>query len=281
MEVLRPGLFSTIQDKGRMGFLKYGVPMSGAMDQYAAKTANILLQNPYDAPVLEITLAGPKLRFPEPAVVVIAGADLSPVLNAEPVENNTRIQVRSGDVLSFGKRKNGYRAYLGISGGFRTEKVLGSCSWFEGITDHRRLEKGMLLPYQASDEQPHDVHAALKVSADHVHSQEIGVTAGPEFHRLTRKERSVLSSASFSVDQNNNRMAVQLTQTLENTLEPIITGPVVPGTVQLTPSGKLIVLMRDCQTTGGYPRILQLTEGGINALSQKLPGDRVGFVLSS
>lgn len=279
LEILRAGLFTTIQDKGRMGYLKYGVPLSGAMDQYSAKTANILLQNPVDAPVMEITLSGPKLRFSEPSEVVITGADLSPELNGKPAESNVRLQVNPGDVLSFGTRKNGYRSYLGIAGGFRTEKILGSCSWFEGITAHHRLEKGMKLSYQVSGGKQHDMHASLRILADHILSDEVAVTPGPEFYLLSRKERSTLSSRSFTVDQNNNRMAVQLTETLDNTLDPIITGPVVPGTVQLTPSGKLIVLMRDCQTTGGYPRVLQLSEGGINTLSQKLPGDRIGFVL--
>ena len=108
---------------------------------------------------------------------------------------------------------------------------------------------------------------------------DIEVLKGPEFELLTKKQQKQLLSNKFTISKDNNRMAYQLVEILANNIKPIITSLVLPGTVQLTPSGKLIVLMRDCQTTGGYPRVLQLKEYSIDVLSQKLAGKNIHFVL--
>jgi biotin-dependent carboxylase-like uncharacterized protein len=277
IEVLQPGLFSTIQDSGRKGFLKYGIPMSGVMDLYAAKMANLILRNPPDSAILEITQMGPKLKFSHPVKISICGALLSPKINNFPIENNKVYKIEAGDILSFGKRQMGCRAYLAISGGFKTEKVLKSRSWFEGVTDNFKLNKTLKIPYESSNESKIETNATIKFTLEYLMSSEIEVFPGPEFDLLTENERKLLRSSSFSIDKNNNRMAIQLQEILGNTLKPIITGPVLPGTVQLTPSGKLIVLMRDCQTTGGYPRVMQLSESGMNIIAQKIIGECISF----
>jgi len=277
IEVLQPGLFSTIQDIGRKGFLKYGVPMSGVMDLYAAKMANLILRNPTDSAILEITQMGPKLRFSDPVKISICGALLSPKINNFPIENNRVYKIETGDELSFGKRQLGCRAYLAISGGFKTEKVLKSRSWYEGVTDNFNLNKTLKLSYESTNESKIETNASIKFTSEYLMTSEIEVFPGPEFDLLTESEQEILRSRNFSIDKNNNRMAIQLQENMENTLKPIITGPVLPGTVQLTPSGKLIVLMRDCQTTGGYPRVMQLSETGMNKVAQKIIGEGVSF----
>ena len=108
---------------------------------------------------------------------------------------------------------------------------------------------------------------------------ELEVFHGPEFDLLSDKEKEVLIQTNFSISDTVNRMAIVLHEKLKNTLPSILTAPVLPGTVQVTPSGTLIVLMRDCQTTGGYPRILQLSESSINHLAQKQVGDTFKFTL--
>ncbi len=108
-------------------------------------------------------------------------------------------------------------------------------------------------------------------------SEVIKTFQGPEYELLSVSEKNMLEKSHFSIGSDSNRMGIQLEGQVANDLKPIITSPVLPGTVQLTPSGTLIVLMRDCQTTGGYPRVLQLSEDGINALAQKLPGEKVKF----
>ena len=277
IEVLQPGLFSTIQDSGRKGFLKYGIPMSGVMDLYAAKMANLILRNSPDSAILEITQMGPKLKFSDPVKISICGALLSPKINNFPIENNRVYNIEAGDELSFGKRQLGCRAYLAISGGFKTEKVLKSRSWFEGVTDNFKLHKTKNLPYESTNESKIERNASIKFISEYLMTSEIEVFPGPEFDLLTESEQEILRTRNFSIDKNNNRMAIQLQEIMGNTLKPIITGPVLPGTVQLTPSGKLIVLMRDCQTTGGYPRVMQLSETGMNKIAQKIIGDSVNF----
>ena len=281
IEVLHPGLFSTIQDLGRYGYLKYGVPLSGNMDKYASKMGNLILNNPVNAAVLEITQMGPKLKFNATAQVVITGANLSPEINKVPVANNSVYFINSGNVLSFGKRKSGCRAYLSIKGGFKTSENLGSKSWYEGISDFSKLATGMKLDFESTSFSNYNPKAAVKINSEYLNQKELRVFPGPEYHLLSEKEKVLLASTEFSVDKNNNRMGIQLQERIENNLIPIITGPVIPGTVQLTPLGNQIILMRDCQTTGGYPRILQLSDEAMNIISQKVLGDKILFKLDS
>lgn len=280
IEVLQPGLFSTIQDRGRFRSMTFGVPISGAMDKYAATMANLLLQNSADAAVLEINLSGPKLLFKGATEIVITGGDLSPSLNSDPISNNTVYFVQQGDILSFGGRRSGCRSYLGISGGFETEIVLNSRSWFDSVTANYRLHKGMKLKIAARLKNGVRTYSKLKVESDYLEANEVLAYPGPEFGKLPEETQKNLVATVFTIGQNSNRMAVLLEEQLRNNLAPIITGPVLPGTVQLTPSGNLIILMRDCQTTGGYPRILQLSEKAINILAQKIPGEKLQFGLA-
>lgn len=278
IEVLQPGLFSTLQDKGRRGYLSYGVPPAGPMDSFSAGMANMLLQNSPNSAVMEITLMGPQLRFSASTQIAIFGAFLSPKLNREGILNNKIYRIEAGDVLSFGRRIRGNRAYLAVKNGFKSETILGSRSWFEGLTSAVKLEKGMKLEYEAFDGASEMTHSLIKVK-DFITSEEVETFPGPEFSQLPEEKKEELQKRHFSLSINNNRMGVQLEEELQNDLQPILTGPVLPGTVQLTPSGKLIVLMRDGQTTGGYPRVLQLSEQGINSLAQKVQGEKIVFRL--
>lgn len=279
IEVTRPGLFSTIQDMGRRGYLRYGVPVSGVMDQYAAKIGNLLLQNPADAAVLEMTLIGPTLIFHGSAKIAISGADFSPQVNKAPVSNNAVIIINPGDELSFGRRIFGCRTYLAVSGGFQTENPLDSQSWYEGVTAQSKLERGDKIPFNSAEDAASETQTAVKVESGYMEQSEIAAFPGPEYHLLSKEEQEILLNFQYSVGKNANRMAIQLKEEFENTLAPILTGPVLPGTVQLTPSGRLIILMRDCQTTGGYPRVLQISEEGMNVLAQKVMGDKLQFNL--
>lgn len=277
IEVLHPGLFSSIHDLGRFGYQKYGVPQSGVMDRYAMRLCNMILGNPQDAAVMEITFKGPQLKFNAPALICVSGANLSPQLNERPFSLNAIIQVAEGDILSFGNRRSGFRAYLGIEGGFQSEKIMGSRSWYEGLTSDFRLKKGMRLSYHPHKTASSDTHSHIKIDREYLDSTEIKAYPGPEFAKLSHKQQDDLFRNSFRIDKSSNRMAIQLEEDFQNRLEPITTGPVIPGTVQLTPSGKLIILMKDCQTTGGYPRVLQLSERGQQVLAQKMPGCKIKF----
>lgn len=274
VEVLKNGLYDSIQDLGRFDVQEYGVPFSGAMDLHSAKVANLILGNVLSSAVLEITIHGPKLLFHCDTEIALSGADLSPMINSKRVRMNSRIQILKNDVLSFGKRNYGCRAYVAVKGGFQTEFIMNSCSMYYPITMSSQLKKGDLISISEQHSAVEKPFALMKMTKSHFEVTSIEVTKGMEYSNLSEREEEMLFSTEFTVSNESNRMAYQVKESISNTMKSIITSLVLPGTVQLTPSGKLLFLMRDCQTTGGYPRILQVTESSINQLSQKIFGDK-------
>jgi len=280
--ILSEGMHTSVQDLGRKGYRSYGVPIAGTMDKYSAILANKLLNNDEDLPVLEITMVGPKIMFEDHTLIVLTGADISPELNGEPIQMNLLYSVKTSDVLSFGKLNLGVRSYLGVKGGFLSEEVMGSRSQFNGITMKDRAYKGDRIPIASYDSELEVTSSKIKVKPSHFTTKKLEVTKGPEYNRLTKEHRDKLFSMKFKIDSLNNRMGYQLS----NKFPPvknneIITSITIPGTVQLTPAGKLIVMMRDCPTTGGYARILQLTDMAINQLAQKKEKETFKFDLES
>ena len=277
IEVIKTGLFSSIQDKGRFGFENFGVPISGSMDQFSYAHSNKLLNNKDNDAVLEITMTGPELKFHEKTKICITGADISPKLNNKSIGLNFIHFVEKGDVLSFGKIKYGIRSYIGIKGGFLTTDVMGSRSMCLNVTNSFRIKKGEFLKFKPITEIKKNSYVSEIENFDHFKNFKIKVYKGPEFNKLSENQKNKIFKKEFTISNYNNRMAYQLNEILENKLEPIISSLVMQGTVQLTPSGKLIILMRDNQTCGGYPRILQLSESSINTLSQKYYGNKIMF----
>jgi biotin-dependent carboxylase-like uncharacterized protein len=279
IKVLHPGFFNTIQDKGRVGFAEFGVPNSGAMDSYSADLANHILNNSLENALLEITFGGCSLQFLENTIICISGADFSAMLNDTKVSLNTQVEIRKNDVLTFGKRIFGSYVYLAVKGGFQSEIKLKSRSFFQNITNEHLLKKGDLLPILSTNKEYSISNASIKFSKHHFESKEIHCYKGPEFDMLTDFQQKALFEKSFTISKEINRIGYKLNEFIENNLPQILTSAVLPGTVQLTPSGKLIVLMRDCQVTGGYPRILQLSENSINQFAQKTTNDTFRFSL--
>ncbi|SDI44826.1 5-oxoprolinase subunit C family protein [Winogradskyella thalassocola] len=275
IKVIKPGFYSTIQDQGRLGHRSFGVPISGAMDSYSSQFANELVGNDKAAAVLEMTMTGADLLFLKSTTIAITGANMDPKLNSKAIAMFKSIIVHNGDIISFGRLEFGFRAYMAAKGGFLTETVLGSRSMLKGITDDFRIQKDDWLETMKSSNLILPKNAKLKFDASYLNGGTLEVLKGPEFDKLSNDKRDLLLNTTFEVSKYNNRMAYQLQPLVENDLKPILTSPVLPGTVQLTPSGQLIVLMRDCQTTGGYPRVLQLTEKSINILSQKTTGNNL------
>ncbi len=279
LKVIKSGFYTTIQDTGRFGHSAYGVPVSGAMDSYSSQFANAILGNANDAALLEITMTGPTLHFLEPTIIAISGANFQPKLNDSPIKMNISISIKTNDIVSFGRVVCGFRAYIAIKNGFLSKTVLGSRSMYKPITSTSRVMNNDTLNYNSIANNQRTLNANVKYNKGIFENRILDVYKGPEFNSLPIEKQNQLLETSFSVSKRNSRMAYQLDPTFENNLEPILTAPVLPGTIQLTPSGQLIVLMRDCQTTGGYPRVLQLTEKAINFLSQKTTGNTLKFRL--
>ena len=280
IEVIETGLYSSIQDKGRFGYENYGVPISGSMDQFSSALSNKLLNNKEQDAVMEITMTGPVLKFYNKTVISITGADISPTLNNKPIRMNRAQSIEKGDVLSFGKLKYGIRSYLSVLGGFLTKRVMNSRSMYSNITKSFRIVKGQSLKINSIKSL--DINSLITQFdyMNHFHNDQIKVFRGPEFDFLSKTQKNEIFKNQFTISNDNNRMAFQLKENFKNKLKPIITSLVQQGTVQLTPSGKIIILMRDNQTCGGYPRILQLTENAINRLSQKHMNNNISFELA-
>ena len=277
IKVLSPGFYTSIQDLGRFGYGEFGVPVSGAMDQFTAKLANQLLGNTTKEAVLEITLGNCKLLFEKQIDICISGADFLPKVNGTKVILNKVLTIKKDDILTFDRPVFGARCYLAISGGFQTDVVLKSRSYYKGITKLERVQKNEILQILEKSRPNTRSLSVVKVNAEHFTTNIIKVYEGPEYNFLNHEQQKSLVNKTFTISKENNRMGYRLNELIVNDLGAIITSAVLPGTVQLTPSGELIILMRDCQVTGGYPRILQLTENAINILAQKSTGDSFNF----
>jgi len=277
IKVLSSGFYTSIQDLGRFGFGDIGVPTSGAMDQYSARLANHILRNNDTDAILEITLGKCKLLFDNQSIICISGANLFPKLNDKKIKQNLAIKVYKGDILTFDKPIYGVRSYLAVTGGFQTKTILNSRSFFKGITNEYVLKKNDILPIKITISDIVKPFSSIKINTQHFVETIIEVYPGPEYELLDDKQRKDLEKMMFTISKDNSRMGYHLEEIIVNKLDSMLTSAVLPGTVQLTPSGKLIVLMRDCQVTGGYPRILQLTDDAINKLAQKTTKDTVKF----
>ena len=272
IKVIQPGLFTTIQDGGRHGFRNIGIPTSGFMDQESAWAANELVNNNKDESVLEITLTGPTLIFNCNCVISITGGDFNPLINNLPVKMYQSINVSYGDILKLNNTINGARSYIAISGGLNVKSLFGSKSFFSNISDSYHLKKGDEIKVSKKSESQILKWDKLKFNLNRF----MKVFRGPEYDLLSTNSKNKLFKNEFTINT-NNRMAYNLEEKLQVDIKTIISSPVLPGSVQLTPSGKIIILHRDCQTTGGYPRILQLDTNSLNNLSQLKSNDKIKF----
>jgi len=277
LRLLKSGFYTSVQDKGRFGYRDRGVPVSGAMDNLAIEKANGLLENHEDDSVLEITMTGPTIEFEENTFIVLSGAPMSATLNNQPIINYKVYEIAIGDILSYGRLENGFRSYLAVKNGFKTEKILDSRSYSKAITKVTYLKDRSAIPYEScSHFEPKTPELKINSYFDEI---VLEVAKGPEFDMLENKQLEKIFGSDFSVAKENNRMAYQLNEKIEGHKKSMLTSATLPGTVQFTPSGRLIILMKDGQTTGGYPRILQLTDRAISILAQKKSGDTLSFRL--
>ncbi len=281
IKVISSGVYASVQDLGRKGFQDLGVPSAGVMDTYAAKFANAILGNSESDAVIEITLGATQLEFTIDCIIVISGGDFSPRINNRPVAMNTVLKVAKRSFLSFGKRIYGVRTYVAVFGGCLTKIVLGSRSFSKGITPKIRLQKHDEIPMVKTQTKRNISNAKVKFNLTYMRNEALKAFKGPEYELLSKTQKGQLEHGEFSISSENNRMGYILEESFKNNLPAIHSSGVLPGTVQLTPSGKLIILMRDCQVTGGYPRILQLTESAINCLAQKTMSHSFKFVVNA
>lgn len=269
--------YCSVQDQGRFGFADLGVPYSGAMDQFSYTLANKLLRNTEDSAVLEIAIAGPTMVFEMATRIVFTGAQAEIFHNGNPIQLGQIISLNGEDEIKIGKIIRGQWLYMGIEGGLETPIFMDSRSWFAGISPFSKIQKGDTICYLSEEKFNGNTLSHPKLTCTWFEDEKINVYKGPEWESLPDRLKTQILFTAFEISRNSNRMGIQLEELVPNQSDQLLTSPVYPGTVQLTPAGKLIVLMRDAQVTGGYPRIFQLSDDSINIIAQKSFGEKVKF----
>lgn len=284
--VVRPGLHTTIQDRGRYGHHADGVPVSGAMDIASHDEANAIVGNNPDAATLEATILGPEIRFEQDTVIGLAGADLDAFVDGATVATGHPLVCRSGSRLSFGERRKGARTYIAFAGGVDTLPVLGSRSTHPsagiGPMGGRALRAGDVLPLGSArgamlttfDRRPRRLPAG---------GARVRVLPGPQDQYFSERAFDILQRCRFVVTPQSNRMGYRLAGEPVPRLDgpEMISDAAFTGGIQIPPSGDPIVLMADRQTTGGYPQIAVVITADLPTVAQLAPGDWIEFEICS
>lgn len=282
--VIKPGLFTTVQDLGRYGYLKYGIPISGAMDTFSVATANLLVENNPNDACLEITLIGPELQTLTKTQVAITGGAVSAKINGQCIPMWQTLEVQESDIISFGKMESGCRAYLSIRGGINTSLVIGSRSTYVrggfGGIEGRQLKTGDIV--EGFDTNPSKAGYSMQEELMPQFTGQFKAHAilGPQADVFTEKGINTFLSSSYKVTPEADRMGYRLEgPTIEHKAKAdIVSDALLPGAVQVPKNGKPIIIMRDAQTTGGYSKIAVVITPDVSSLGQARPNDTVEFL---
>jgi antagonist of KipI len=282
----KPGLLTTVQDLGRLGYQRDGIIVSGPMDRLSMRLANLLVGNKDNDAVLEISFVGPSLEFLVDTIIAICGGNLSPSINNQLIPVNKPIFVKKGDILEFGAIQQGCRSYLAFKHGIQVENVLGSKSTclpagFGGLHG-RPLKKGDILPVFQIPYKPFSkLNWNLSSYFDQFlfSNEPIRFIKGRQFDLFDDESITLFQKVSYVLTKDVNRMGYRLDGPKLSLIkaQEIVTEGVTFGSVQIPSSGQPIILMADHQTTGGYPKIAQIISSDLPRLAQLKPGDTITF----
>lgn len=299
MRVERPGMLSLLQDGGRYGYQRFGVPVNGAMDEWSHRLGNVLVGNDPESAALEITLNGPTVRFSQDTLIAVTGADIAVTVGGAPLPMYRAVMVRHDVPVAFGHCRRGARAYLAVRGGFAPEAVLGSRSTnmrakFGGV-EGRALRAGdrvavaspyrEMLPLARMMVQsamswvaaPQPAGALGCATGDG--GETVRFLPGPQWERFTPAARKAFEQGAFTVSNQSDRMGYRLEGSALALTSPLemVSEAVSFGTVQVPPGGAPIVLMADRQSVGGYPKIAYVISADLPLLAQAMPGMALRF----
>lgn len=284
-EILEPGLLTTVQDRGRFGYQRYGVPVSGAMDEFALRMANLMAGNDQDAAALEVTVQGPRIEFLTPTWIAVTGADISPEIDGRPLPMWESVEIEAGNVLAFGELRDGMRGYVAILGGIDVPLVMGSRSTYLkgrfGGLEGRALQAGDQLSTLASNPDavlpkrlPNNYTAPVYGG---IHR--LRVVPGPQDDAFDANALSKFLSSRYRVDPGSDRMGYMLDGPKIEHREgaDIVSDGNPPGAIQIHGDGIPRILLADRGTTGGYTKIATVASVDLPSLAQALPGQSVSF----
>ena len=277
LRIIKPGLLDSLQDAGRIGFAASGINPNGVMDRYAMKAANALMGNKLHQGVLEMHFPAPVILFETAALFTLTGADFGAMINDEAVPVNKPVLVAAGTELSFKKRLRGSRCYLSVKGGFDVQPWLDSISTNlitgAGGLNGKRLLKDDCISFtqQPNYNGPLNIFPWRADSSNaYVDGHYLYFLRGPEWHWLDETSKQQFLQEPFSISAQSDRMAIRLNSE-QLTMVPhgeMVSSAVTMGTMQLLPNGKVVILMADHQTTGGYPRIGNIIGAHLPKLAQ-------------
>lgn len=296
INVIKPGLQTTVQDRGRIGYYEIGMPPSGAMDKYAFTVANLLVGNDPNAALLEITYLGPVLEFGKTMKICLTGGEIPPRINGQPVPMWTTLEVREGDQLSFDFVKGGARVYLAIEGGIAVPLIMGSRSTYTligiGGYEGRALAEGDVI--YTADMRKKEVPVGTRIDPDLIpaysKTHEIRVVVGLCSYRLTEESKQTFLDTEWTVTPEANRTGyrhrgeklhfVEREQPFGAGSNPSnVTDLGYPiGSIQVPDGVEPIVLLHDAVTGGGYATIATVISSDLDRMAQVKTNEKVRFV---
>lgn len=296
LEIVSPGLATTVQDRGRFGYYRFGIPQGGSMDQYAAALGNRLVGNTPDEAVLECTYLGPKLVTDEATVVAVTGAPVDVLVNGEIVDQHSRITLAAGDELTFGVIKGGTKFFIAVAGGIDVPSVLGSRSTYPigriGGVEGRAVQAGDKLPVGMPPEQTLPVLERIPADLlpDYGKQVEVRVMLGLYDHKLTDEGLKNLTEEEWTLTPVADRMGLRFDGPgAEWKTEPQpfgagqdpsnITDAGYPvGSIQIPGGTQPIVLHYDAVSGGGYAQACTVISADMDLFARMSPGTKVRFV---
>ncbi len=276
--VVEGGILSLVEDFGRFGLCDKGITNSGVMDEYAYMALNYLLQNPLDTNCLEITLGGLKLEANGACKVAVSGAKFEFLINSQKADIWKTHDIQKGDILEFGYAKSGLRIYFGVKGGFNIKKELGSNSVTikENIGD--RLKKGDILEFFDHDMGSYSISLKKKFVPNYQKELTLRVVLGYQDNFFPAHEIEKFFASTYTISGQNNRMGYKLEgEKIECQIDGIISEGISFGAIQIPKDGQPIVLLKERQTIGGYPKIGSVLPIDCFKLSQLKTGDKIKF----
>lgn len=284
IRVLKPGMLTTVQDLGRVGYQSQGFSVAGVMDVRSFKIANLLVDNPENEPVLEFTLIGPTLEFTSDTIIAITGGNFNPTINGEPAPMYTAIYMHRGDVLKFGSAITGSRGYISFSSYLKVPTVMGSrCTNMKsslGGFKGRKLQTDDFILFRIKRRYlPYFLSRTLKPDDMDQQQVTLRVVMGPQDSAFTKEGIQTFLNSTYTVTNEFDRMGCRLDgpYIASKNGSDIISDGICFGSVQVPSHGKPIVLLADRQTTGGYAKIATVASVDIPKLVQRKTDDKIRF----
>lgn len=293
LRIIKNGILDTVQDTGRWGLQHLGINPGGAMDVFSAQLSNALLGKDLDAAVIEFHFPSSQILFEKETVICIGGADFSPSVNNQPVPLHQPIAVSKKTVLKFNRLHSGARCYLAVLNEMRVNKWMNSYSTnvkaAAGGLEGRALLKNDVILFQNGSGVTKLLHEkdllVLPWKAQYTvePKNEIEFLIGSEWYWLNKESQETFREHWFQITNEADRMGYRLSgqKLYVKNDDQLISSAANFGTVQLLPSGQLIILMADHQTTGGYPRIAHIQSAHLPVLAQKKPNDAIRFKMTT